>query len=364
MRRARIIGTGMAVPECVVDNNLLGRCLSTSDEWITQRTGIKARRVSPDTYQMLLRLADAPDKEKFIRELYDQGLDGKLDSTLMVADLALEASEHALKNAGLAPKEVDLVVDSTTFGDYAYPGTAAVLAAKLCLTTTPTIAMNQGCAGSVYALATSDQFIRAGMYHRVLVVGAELLSPFFEFSDRGRDMCVLFADGAAAVVLEAVEGEDPPGLISHHLHTDGSLLDKLYGEMFGSSTYPPVSKKKIDDDRVRPRMNGRAVYVQAIRRFKEIIIECLEANRLKIDDIGLFLLHQANMRIIEAVTDQLGIPLERTYNNIARYGNTSAASVLICLHEAIEAGRLRKGDLVMMVAFGTGFSWGATLMRW
>jgi 3-oxoacyl-[acyl-carrier-protein] synthase-3 len=364
MRRTRIIGTGMAVPECVVDNDLLARCLTTSDEWITQRTGIKERRVSPDTYRMLLRLADAPDKEGFIRELYDQGLDGKIDSTLMVADLALEASRQALKNAGLAPEDLDLIVDATTFGDYAYPGTAAVLAAKLGLTTTPTIAMNQGCAGSVYALATADQFIRSGMYSRALVVGAELLSPYFEFSDRGRDMCVLFADGAGAAVVEAVEGADPPGLISHHLHTDGSVLDKLYGEMFGTSTFPPASKKKIDDDRVRPRMNGRVVFVQAVRRFKEVIVECLKANGLKIDDIDLFLFHQANMRIIEAIADQLSIPLEKSFNNIAKYGNTSAASVPICLHEAVEAGRLRRGDLVMMAAFGTGFSWGATLMRW
>ena len=364
MKRSRIIATGMSVPDCVVDNHLLARCLKTSDEWIMQRTGIKERRVSPDTFRMLLRLADAPDKERFVRELYDQGLDGKLDSTLMVADLALEASRRALGRAGLRPEDVDLIVDSTTFGDYAYPGTAAVLGAKLGLTTTPTIAMNQGCAGSVYALATGDQFIRSGMCRRALVVGAELLSPFFEFSDRGRDMCVLFADGAAAVILEAVEGEDPPGLISHHLHTDGTLLEKLYGEMFGTSTYPPVSKKKIDDDRVRPRMSGRAVYVHAVRRFKEVIGECLAANRLTIGDIGLYLFHQANMRIIETIANQLSIPMERTFNNIAKYGNTSAASVLICLHEALEAGRLRRGDLVMMVAFGTGFSWGATLMRW
>ena len=364
MRRARIIGTGMAVPDCVVDNHLLARCLSTSDEWITQRTGIKERRVSPDTYRMLLRLADAPDKAAFIRELHEQGLDGKLDSTLMVADLAFDASRQALKKAGLGAEDIDLIIDSTTFGDYAYPGTAAVLGARLGLTMTPTIAMNQGCAGSVYGLAAGDQFIRAGMYDRVLVVGAELLSPYFEYSDRGRDMCVLFADGAGAMVLEAVEGEDPPGLISHHLHTDGTVLDKLYGELFGTSTFPPYSKKKIDDDRVRPRMSGRAVFAQAVRRFKEVILECLRANRLRIDDVGLFLFHQANMRIIEAIADQLGLPLERTFNNIARYGNTSAASVPICLHEALEAGRLRSGDLVMMVAFGTGFSWGATLMRW
>ncbi|MFQ5521768.1 MAG: 3-oxoacyl-ACP synthase III family protein, partial [Candidatus Methylomirabilia bacterium] len=215
----------------------------------------------------------------------------------------------------------------------------------------------------IYALAVADQFIRTGVYNRVLVVGAELLSSIFDYTDRGRDMSVLFADGAGVVVLEAVE-DGPSGLISHHLHSDGTVIDELAGELLGSSTFPPVSKRKIDEDRARPRMNGRKVFVHAVRHFREVVEKCLETNRLTVSDVDLFIFHQANIRIIEAVGDALGIPLEKTYNNVDRYGNTAAASVPICLHEALMAGRIREGDLILLAAFGTGFSWGASLLRW
>ncbi len=363
MRKAKVIATGMAVPDCVVDNHLLARCMTTSDEWIVQRSGIKERRVSPDTYRMLLRLAEAPDKIAFMNEVLANGLDGKIDSTLSVSDLAFDASRMALRNAGLTPEQLDCVIESSTIPDFAYPHTGCVLQGKFGLTSTPALSLQQGCAGFVYALAVADQFIRTGFYRRILVVGAELLSSMFDYTDRGRDMSVLFADGAGAVVVEAVEGGES-GLISHHLHTDGTILDGLSGELCGSSTYPVVSKRKIDEDRARPRMNGRAVFVQAVRRCREVIEECLAANRLTVADIDLFILHQANMRIIEAVAEGLKIPLEKTFNNVDRYGNTAAASVPMCLHEALMAGRIRQGDLVLLAAFGTGFSWGASLLRW
>jgi 3-oxoacyl-[acyl-carrier-protein] synthase-3 len=224
----------------------------------------------------------------------------------------------------------------------------------------------QGCAGFVYGLALADQFIRGGMYRRVLVIGAELLSSAFDYTDAGRDMAVLFADGGGAAILEAreVSGPEPRGLISHHLHSDGSAIDALTGEIWGSSTFPPVSKKKIDDDRTRPRMNGRAVFVNAVRRVREVVQECLHANALSPDDIDLFIFHQANLRIVESMAESFKITESRMHNNIQRYGNTAAASVPICLHEAATAGRIKAGDLVMLVAFGTGFSWGATLLRW
>jgi 3-oxoacyl-[acyl-carrier-protein] synthase-3 len=241
-----------------------------------------------------------------------------------------------------------------------------VLQGKLGLTTTPVFNLQQGCAGFVYGLALADQLIRGGMYRRILVVGSELLSSAFHFIDAGRDMAVLFADGAGAVVVQAEEVDParPRGLISHHLHSDGTVVDSLHGEIWGSSTFPMVSKKKIDDDRARPRMNGRVVFVQAVRRVREVLQECLDANGLKPGDIDLYLFHQANLRIIESVVDHFHIPAARAYNNIERYGNTAAASVPICLHEAARDGRLRDGDLVMLIAFGTGFSWGATLLRW
>lgn len=365
-RVGRIIGTGMAVPECVATNALLSRCMSTSDEWITQRTGIRERRVSPDTYRMLLRLAEASDKAACMRDIRERGLDGRIDSTLTVTDLALEASRMALKNAELTPEEVDCIVQSSTFPDFAYPAPGCVLGGRLGLTTTPVFNLAQGCAGFVYGLALADHLMRGGMYRRVLVVGAELLSSAFDYTDAGRDMAVLFADGAGAVVLEATEADPlrPRGLISHHLHSDGSALEALSGELWGSSTFPPVSKQKIDDGRSRPRMNGRAVFVNAVKRVREVVRECLDANRLGPLDVDRYLFHQANIRIIEAATEHFGIPAERCFNNIDRYGNTAAASVPICLHEALSEGRIKDGDLVMLVAFGTGFSWGAALLRW
>jgi 3-oxoacyl-[acyl-carrier-protein] synthase-3 len=274
MYKAKITGTGMAVPDCVVDNHLLARCFTTSDEWITQRTGIKERRVLPSTYRFLLRLAEAPDKAAYVREVYDQGVDGQIDAT-HAADLGREAAEMALKNAGLQIDDIDFIIVTTTIPEYAYPHTGAVMSAKFGLTSTPVLNLQQGCSGFVYALAVADAFIRIGTYQTVLVVGAEALSTMLEYSDRGRDMAVLFADGAGAVVLQSVDASSRSGFISHHLHQDGTILDKLFGEIYGSSTYPIVSKKKIDDGRARPSMNGRAVFTHAVRRFKEVLREAL-----------------------------------------------------------------------------------------
>ncbi len=367
MRATRIIGTGMAVPDCVVDNALLSRCMDTSDEWIVQRTGIRERRMSPDTYRMLLRLAEAPDKAAFMREVRDHGLDGSIESTLAVSDLALEASRMALKNAGLRAEDLDCIIDSSTLPDFAYPHTGCVLQGKLGLTSTPVFNLQQGCSGFVYGLAMADHLMRGGMYDRVLVVGAELLSSMFDYTNAGRDMAVLFADGAGAAVLQAEEAlatGPRRGLLSHHLHSDGTHLDALAGELWGSSTFPPISKKKIEDGRTRPRMKGRTVFVQAVRRFREVVRECLEANAFQAADVDLYIFHQANLRIIEAVAEHFKIPEERTFNNVDRYGNTAAASVPICLHEALTQGRIKEGDLVLLAVFGTGFSWGATLLRW
>ena len=358
----RVVGTGMAVPSCVVDNHLLSRCMSTSDEWIVQRTGIRERRVSPDTYRMLQVLAAAPDKAAFMRSVFDRGLEGPLDSTLTVSDLAVEAAEAALKAAGISARDVDCIVTSSTVSDYAYPHAGCVVQGRLGLTYTPAISLQQGCAGFVYGLAIADQMMRGGMYRQVLVIGAELLSTMFDYTDRGRDMAVLFADGAGAVVLRAEPGDR--GVISSHLHTDGTVLEGLSGELWGTSTYPPVSKRKIDDDRTRPRMNGRQVFVNAVRRFREVVRECLRANGLAVGDVDHFIFHQANLRILEAVGEGLGIAAGRLFVDVEPYGNTAAASVPIALHEAVDAGRVRDGDLVLLASFGTGFSWGATLLRW
>ncbi len=358
----RIIATGMAVPECIVDNDLLSRCMSTTSEWIVERTGIRERRVSPDTYRMLRGLAEAEDKTAYMRAVFDRGIGDSIESSLTVSDLALDASRMAMANAGITAADLDCLVVSSTFPDYAYPHSGCVLQGKLGLTGTPAINLQQGCAGFIYALAIADQMMRGGMYRQVLVVGAELISTAFDYTDRGRDMAVLFADGAGAAIVRAEAG--PGGVVSSHLHTDGTTLDALMGEMWGSSTYPPVSKRKIDEDRQRPRMNGRKVFVHAVRRFKEVVTECLTANGLRATDVQRFIFHQANLRIVEAVAEALGIPADRCYNNVDRYGNTAAASVPIALHEAVAGGLVHDGDLVLLAAFGTGFSWGATLLRW
>jgi 3-oxoacyl-[acyl-carrier-protein] synthase-3 len=364
MRRAKILATGMYVPDFVVTNDLLQQVMDTSDAWITQRTGIKERRVIPDTYKMLQQLARASDKEAFIKQLYERGLDGNIDAEMTTSDLALAATEMALKQAGMSPLDLDLIIQTSVVPDYTFPGVACVLAERLGLTSTPTFSLNQGCAGFIFALSMADQYIRTGVYHTILVVGAELLSSMFEYSNRGRDMSVLFSDGAGAAILVPAEADEPSGIISHHLHTDGTLLSKLYAEICGTTTFPPTVKKKIDADRVRPRMEGRAVFIQAVRRFREVMQECLQANKLQLDDIDHFFFHQANRRIIESVAQGLGIPPEKTYSNIEKYGNTSAASVPILLHEVLQEGHVKRGDLCMFVAFGTGFNWGATLLRW
>ena len=358
----RVVGTGMAVPPCVVDNHLLARCMSTSDEWIVQRTGIRERRVSPDTHRMLQRLAEAPDKTAFMNSVFADGLDGNIDSSMTVTDLAQEASEMALKHAFITARDLDCVVVSATIPDYAYPHTGCVLQGRLGLTSTPAINLQQGCAGFVYGLAIADQMMRGGMFRQVLVVGAELISPIFDYTDAGRDMAVLFADGAGAVVLRAEPGDR--GVLGSRLHTDGTMFDGLSGELWGTSTYPPVSKRKIDADRARPRMNGRQVFVQAVKHFREVVRECLDANGLVVGDVDRFIFHQANLRIIEAVGEGLGIAADRVFNNIERYGNTAAASVPIALHEAVQTGLVRDDDLVLLASFGTGFSWAATLIRW
>lgn len=362
-KTATITGTGMAVPDCVVDNELLVQCMTTSNEWIVERTGIKERRVSPDTYEMLQGLAEAPDKTEFMDQVYAEGLDGELDSSLSVSDLAYEASTLALDNAGLEVDQIDCIVESTTIPDFAYPHTGCVLQEMFEMGSTPAINLQQGCAGFVYCLAIADHFIRTGLFDRILVVGAELLTCMFDYSDRGRDMAVLFGDGAGAVVVEPAENSSSK-ILSHQLHTDGSKLDALSGEIYGSSTYPVVSKQKIEDGRARPRMDGRQVFVEAVKSLKEVVREVLEANQLTTSDVDHFLFHQANKRILDSAADGLDIRPEKVYVNVDKYGNTAAASVPICLHEAVSSNRIEEGDLVLLAAFGTGFSWGASLLTW
>jgi 3-oxoacyl-[acyl-carrier-protein] synthase-3 len=225
----RIVATGMAVPPCVVDNALLSRCMTTSDEWIVQRTGIRERRVSPDTYRMLQGLAAAPDKRVYMRAVFERGVGDSITSTLTVSDLAVEAAQMALKGAGLAARDLDCLVVSATVSDFAYPHAGCVVQGRLGLTATPVICLQQGCAGFLYGVAIADQMMRGGMYRQVLVVGAELISSMFDYTDAGRDMAVLFADRTGAAVLRAEPSDR--GVLSSHLHTDGTTYETLSGEL-------------------------------------------------------------------------------------------------------------------------------------
>jgi 3-oxoacyl-[acyl-carrier-protein] synthase-3 len=364
MQRAKILATGMYVPDFVVTNDLLAQVMDTSDEWIIQRTGIKERRMIPDTYKMLCQLARTPDKEAYLKTLYDTGVDGRIDAEMTTADLALAATEMALKRANMKPQDLDLIIQTSVTPDYLFPGVACVLAGKLGLTSTPTFSLNQGCTGFVYALSMADQYVKTGAYHTVLIVGAEILSAFCEYTTRGRDLAVILADGAGAAIVVPAEADDPSGCLSHHLHTDGTLLDALYAEAYGTTTFPPLPRQKWLADRVRPHMAGRSLFAQAVRRGCDIVRECLEANKLLLEEVDHFLFHQANVRIIDAIADSLNIPAEKMYVNIHKYGNTSAASVPILLHETVQAGRIKRGDLCLLAAFGTGFNWGASLLHW
>ncbi|MBU1226297.1 MAG: ketoacyl-ACP synthase III [Actinobacteria bacterium] len=334
--RARIAGIGSYLPPTVVTNDDLAARIDTSDEWITQRTGIKQRRwVAPG---------------------------------ITTSDLALEAARGALDDAGVGPEDLDMVFLATLSPDHEFPGTACFLQAKLDVPAgIPAIDVRQQCTGFVYAMSMADQYIRTGFASRVLVVGAEVHSKGLEMSDEGRDVTVLFGDGAGAVVVEATRVANPATdghIYSTHLHADGRHAEDLWLPAPGMAYDIFMSHYQVDRGDVYPKMNGRAVYVNAVRRMGEAVEEVLAANDVTIDDVDLVVFHQANLRINEAVAERLGIPADKVFNTIDRYANTTAATIPIGLHEAVKAGRLEAGMLVAVAAFGSGFTWGSLLLRW
>ena len=307
--------------------------MDTSDEWIVQRTGIRERRwVGPD---------------------------------VATSDLALAASQEALAAAGITAQELDMVILATLSPDHEFPGTACFLQAKLGLVGTPALDVRQQCTGFVYAVSVADQFLRTGFARRILVVGAEVHSKGLDVSTTGRDVTVLFGDGAGAVILEASEARpDSPGILSTHLHADGAGATDLWLPAPGMAYERFMSADLLAQGLHFPQMNGRAVYVNAVRRMGEAVLEAVAANGMSVGDIDLFLFHQANLRINEAVTERLGIPADRVFNTIDRFANTTAATIPLGLHEALKAGRLQEGMVVCGAAFGSGFTWGSMLFRW
>jgi len=331
MIRSRILGTGRYLPERVVTNEELTKYMDTSDEWIQQRTGIKERR--------------------FARE--DEN----------TSDLGVKAARIAIERAGLKPEDIDFVIFATLSPDHYFPGCGVLVQEKLGLRTVGALDVRTQCTGFIYSLTVADQFIKTGMYKYILVIGAEVHSCGLDLTTRGRDVAVIFGDGAGAVVVGPSE-DGERGILTANLHSEGKFAKELWIEACGSAFRPFITKELIEQNRHWPRMNGRLVFKNAIPRFIETITEAVNAVNMKVSDIDLLIPHQANLRINEMVAAQLELPPEKVFNNIQRYGNTTAGSIPIALDEALEQGKIKEGSIVCLSAFGSGFTWGSVLMRW
>jgi 3-oxoacyl-[acyl-carrier-protein] synthase III len=349
MFQSKIAGIGKYLPANVVTNNDLLQYMDTSDEWIQERTGIKERRYAHRTEET-------------------------------TTTMGVEAAKIAIERAGLTPQDIDFIVFATLSPDYYFPGCGVLLQRALHMKEIGALDVRNQCSGFVYALSVADQFIKTGMYKNILVVGAEKHSFGLDFSTRGRNVSVIFGDGAGAVVLQP-STNDQQGILSTHLHSDGESAEIL--AMYNPGTHANhwkaeqyadfdeagigqmfFSHKMIDKAQVFPFMDGPAVFKKAIVKFPEVILESLAANGLQTSDLNLLIPHQANLRIAQFVQQKLQLNDEQVYNNIQQYGNTTAASVPIALCEAWEKGKIKDGDLVCLAAFGSGFTWASALLRW
>jgi 3-oxoacyl-[acyl-carrier-protein] synthase III len=326
MTNALITGWGMYAPSRVLTNDDLSRMVETSDEWIVSRTGIRERRIAAD------------------------------DET--TTTLSVNASRDALAVAGLDPADLDLVIVATCSPDYPLPATSVVVATELGAGHAAGFDMQAACSGFVFGLATATSFIRAGMYRHVLLVGVEVLSRFVDWTDR--NTCVLFGDGAGAVVLQA--SEQPGGLLGMDLYSDGTGFEGIIVPAGGSAS--PADQTTVAEHKHFIRMAGREVYKYATRQLAESSLAALRGAGMTVGEVDQFLFHQANLRIIENVGAHLGIDPDKNYINIEKYGNTSAASVPMALVEAIAAGRIKRGDRLLMAAFGAGYTAGAAVVEW
>ncbi len=331
MLNARIAGTGRAIPTVQVTNDDLSRRMDTSDEWIQQRTGIMSRYWAADGVSS--------------------------------ADLATEAAEKAIAAAGISKNDIEMIVLATLSPDHFFPGTSSFLNDRLGLPGVPSMDVRCQCTGFLYSLSVASAFIRSGKYRRVLLVGVEIHSKGIDISTRGRDISVIFGDGAGALVLEATD--EDRGVLSTHLHADGRYAKALWCEAPGGVFHPTrITREMIDDGRIYPKMEGRLVFKHAVVTLPAVIEEVLQHNKLSLDDMDHFLFHQANLRINEFVAGSMGIPESKVHNNIQTYGNTSAAAIPILLDEILEAGKVREGHHLLLAGFGSGFTWGASIVRW
>lgn len=335
MYTSKISGAGHYVPERVVTNDDLAKIMSTSDEWIRERTGIQERRwVEPG--------------------------DGNTTSSMGV-----KASIMAIENAGLQKDDIDFIIFATLSPDYYFPGPGVMVQEALGLTEIGALDVRNQCSGFVYALSVADQFVKTGMYSNILVIGSELHSGGLDKTDRGRGVSVIFGDGAGAVVVSRSD-DDSRGILSTHLHSEGAHAKEL--ALIGPATTRWVPEIMADNDpediSYYPYMNGNFVFKHAVTRFAEVIGEGLQHNGLKPDQIELLIPHQANLRISEFIRQKMGLSEDKVYNNIMRYGNTTAGSIPIALSEAIAENRLAPNDLLVLAAFGSGFTWGSAIIRW
>lgn len=326
-----ITGTGHFVPPRTVTNKDLEKLMDTTDEWIRQRSGIVTRH--------------------------------HVDEGTGSSDLAYEAALKAIESAGIDKSEIDFIVAATLSPDHYFPGIGVIVQSRLGIDTIGALDVRNQCSGFVYALSVADQYIRSGMYKKILLVAAEVQSSNLEFSDEGRDLAVLFGDGGAAVILEPTE-EEGKGVLSTHLFSDGNHIRELWMDVPSPRDNPVFSHEIIDSKRYLPRMNGRNVFVNAVERMPQAVWAGLKHNGLSIEDVDHLIPHQANDRISLMVAKKLGIPVEKVIRNIDRFGNTTAASIPIALDEALREGRIKDGDLVVLTAFGSGFTWASAVIRW
>jgi 3-oxoacyl-[acyl-carrier-protein] synthase III len=326
MHSAGILGTGVALPEKVITNQDLEKLVETSDAWIRSRTGIQERRQA------------APDES--------------------TSKLSVQAARKALEMAGLEPRDLELIICSTISPDMPLPSTAAFIQRQLGAPSCCSFDLAAACSGFLFGMTVAEQFIKTGKARYVLVIGAELLSRYLDYSDRAT--CVIFGDGVAAGVLGATE--PPTGILATEMHTEGAFAEQLYIPAGG--TVKPASTETVQNREHYIKMRGNELFKVAVRNLEEVSRRVLEQANVSADDLALFIPHQANQRITDAVRERLGLDPAKVYSNISRVGNTSSASIPICLDECVRSGRIQKGDLVLMSAFGAGVTWGSVLMRW
>ena len=335
MYNSKIIGMGMYVPENVVTNEDLTSMMDTSHEWIIERTGIEERR-------------------------HIKKGDGNTTATMGV-----KAAKIAIDRADIHKNDIDLILFATLSPDYYFPGSGVIVQQHLEITTCPAMDIRNQCSGFIYALSTADQFIKTGMYKNILIIGSENHSGGLDMTTRGRGVSVIFGDGAGAVLLSRSEDADK-GILSTHLHSEGKFAEEL--ALIGPSTNRWVPEILEADDpndiSYYPNMNGQLVFKNAVVRFSEVIMEGLKQNKMTPDQIDMLIPHQANLRISQFIQRKFGLNDDQVYNNIMRYGNTTAGSIPIALTEAWEEGKIKSGDLLVLAAFGSGFTWGSAFIRW